>query len=65
MTDKTHINTPADEYVLSVTTPVTPVFQITGDGRIFWRGREVTGDEEFRLAILDLRDFLNPHRGTG
>ncbi len=46
-----HGGTLADEAVLT----------IDSEGRIFWRGREVTGDEEFRKAMIDLRDLLSRH----
>lgn len=34
------------------------VLELLHDGRIFWHGREVTGDDEFRRAMIDLRDLL-------
>ena len=34
------------------------VLKITADGKIFWNGREVEGDDEFRAAMVDLRNQL-------
>ena len=34
------------------------VLRIAPDGRIFWRLREVTTDDEFRAAMLELKDAL-------
>ncbi|MCX7180387.1 MAG: hypothetical protein NTX56_17050 [Proteobacteria bacterium] len=34
------------------------VVKITHKGEVFWLGREVTTDNEFRAAMLDLRDSL-------
>ena len=36
----------------------TEVMRIAADGRIFWRGREVETDDDFRAAMLELRDAL-------
>src|SRR3990167_6593206 len=33
-------------------------FQITPDGRIFWKQREVETDDEFRVAMVELKDAL-------
>lgn len=32
----------------------TEVLRIASDGRIFWRGREVETDDDFRAAMIDL-----------
>ena len=34
------------------------VLRIDKDGRIFWRGREVESDDEFRAAMLEVRDVM-------
>ena len=34
------------------------VFRITPEGRIFWRGREVESDDDFRAAMLGLASTL-------
>jgi hypothetical protein len=31
---------------------------IQHDGRIFWRGREVESDDDFRAAMLDVAKYL-------
>lgn len=31
---------------------------IKHDGRIFWRGREVETDQDFKSAMIDLRDYF-------
>ena len=36
------------------------VLRIEGDGRLFWRGREVETDSDFVKAMLELRDALMP-----
>jgi len=39
----------------------TEILRIAPDGRLFWKGREVETDAEFRSAMLDLAAAL---RGT-
>lgn len=34
------------------------VLRIQQDGRIFWKGREVESDEEFRAAMMDVRAYF-------
>ena len=34
------------------------IIRIENDGRIFWKQREVETDNDFRAAMLDLRDTL-------
>ena len=34
------------------------VMRIAPDGRIFWKQREVETDDEFRAAMLELKDAL-------
>lgn len=36
----------------------TEVLRIAPDGRIFWKQREVETDDEFRAAMLVLKDAL-------
>lgn len=38
----------------------TEVIRIAPDGRIFWKGREVETDEQFRAAMLGLKNALMP-----
>ena len=35
-----------------------PIILIDRSGRIFWKGREVKGDDDFRAAMLDLAKYL-------
>ena len=35
------------------------VLRIDKDGRIFWKGCEVEGDDEFKAAMLDLHSILS------
>ena len=39
--------------------PQTEVIRIGPDGRLFWRGREVETDDDFRAAMLDLSAALS------
>lgn len=47
-----------------------PVILIRGDSQqIFWRGREIHADDEFRAAFMDLVEYLRgtyqmPHRSA-
>lgn len=34
------------------------VILIESDGRLFWHGREVETDDDFRAAMLELRDYF-------
>ena len=34
------------------------VMRIEVDGRIFWKGREVESDDDFRAAMIDVRHAL-------
>ena len=36
------------------------IVRIAHDGRIFWNGREVESDDDFRAAMLDLVGALCP-----
>lgn len=36
----------------------TEIVRIGADGHIYWRGREVETDDEFRSAMLDLAKVL-------
>lgn len=59
------ISKPAD-YVLKVAAPGRAIFAITGDGRLFWREREIETDAELKQALLDLRDhFARVDRAWG
>lgn len=50
------------EYALVVSNPGEEVFTIRGDGALFWRGREVTTDEQLRRALLDAAAVLSEQR---
>jgi hypothetical protein len=39
-------------------TATTEVLRIDPEGRIFWKQREVETDDEFRAAMLELRNAL-------
>jgi hypothetical protein len=39
------------------------VVRIQGDGRLFWRGREVFTDDAFRSAILELVQIMSGKHG--
>ncbi|MFA6204513.1 MAG: hypothetical protein WC710_15145 [Gallionella sp.] len=39
----------------------TEIMRIQSDGRIFWRGREVETDDQFRSAMLELKAALMPN----
>ena len=45
-------DTPANS--ITFTPAGKEVLRIANDGRIFWNGREVESDDEFRAAMLDL-----------
>ena len=34
------------------------VIKITPEGDIFWKGKEIKSDDDFKLAMLDLRNLL-------
>ena len=34
------------------------VVRISADGAIFWKGREVETDEDFKAAMMDVRNYL-------
>ena len=40
--------------LLTFNNPTQEVIRIDKDGRIFWLGREVTTDDEFRQTMLEL-----------
>ena len=41
-------------YLVSAYTGGEEVLRIEQNGRIFWKGREVEGDDDFRAAMRDL-----------
>ena len=41
------------------------VIKITPEGCIFWKGREVESDVEFKQAMLDLKTYLKPDNSSG
>ena len=43
---------------ITFSVPQGEVLRIEKDGRIFWRGREVESDDEFRAALMDLHDMM-------
>jgi hypothetical protein len=38
--------------------PLVEIIRIQNDGAIFWKGREVESDAEFRSAMIDLKNAL-------
>jgi hypothetical protein len=48
----------AEPDILRVQIPAREVIRIAPDGRIFWNGREVETDDQFRAAMLELRDAM-------
>ena len=34
------------------------VIKITPEGEVFWNGREIESDDNFKLAMLDLKNLL-------
>lgn len=34
------------------------IIRIGPDGSIYWRGREIESDQDFKSAMLDLRDAM-------
>ena len=51
----TSSNIPAN--ILTINSP-GEVIRIDPEGRLFWRGREVETDDDFRAAMLDLAKRL-------
>jgi hypothetical protein len=37
----------------------TTIFRIDNHGKIFWNGREVESDEEFRKTMINLTNYLS------
>ena len=37
----------------------TIIFRIDSNGKIFWNGREVETDEEFRKTMINLTNYLS------
>ena len=50
--------------LLTVNQQARPIVCIAADGRIFWLGREVTSDEDFRSAMLEVAATLAHSRGS-
>lgn len=44
--------------ILAVRSETVEVIRIAPDGRLFWHGREVTTDDDFRAAMLYLAEWL-------
>lgn len=52
----------ADTMSLTIDVSQNPsVIRVAADGRMFWHEREVTTDEDFRDAMLDLSRCLQGH----
>lgn len=50
---------------LTITPNGEEVIRIDADGNIFWKGREVTTDEDFKKSMLDLADcFMGKYKAT-
>ena len=47
-----------DPFVFTIVNKDKEVIRIDNEGRIFWHGRQVLTDEEYRLTMLDLVKFL-------
>jgi hypothetical protein len=55
-----------DENFIAITSPHIlnfrpnndEIIRIAPDGRLFWRGREVETDDDFRAAMLDLANRI-------
>jgi hypothetical protein len=56
--DTTASNIKPDTFVFGSTNGV-PVIKINGNGTIVWNGKDVEGDDEFKKAMLELRDLLS------
>lgn len=46
------------EFDICIGSANNPVIRIKPDGGIFWNGREVATDEDFRSAMLEVRNYL-------
>lgn len=53
-----NIHHPTNASILTCSNQGVEVVRIAPDGRIFWRGREVETDADFRLAMLELAEVL-------
>ncbi len=42
--------------ILTIEQDIEEIIRIEGDGRIFWRKREVETDDDFRAAMLDFAE---------
>ena len=47
-------------YIRGGAPAATEIIRICSDGRLFWKGREVETDDDFRAAMLDLAARLIP-----
>lgn len=44
--------------IIKVDSGMEEIIRIADDGRIYWKGREVETDDDFRSAMLDLKKAL-------
>lgn len=54
VTEKGYKMSKMSKYSLRDASLSKPIIEIQPDGRIFWRGREVESDEDFRKAMIEL-----------
>ena len=47
-----------NEYALQFHAASETIISIATNGRIFWRGREVETDDDFRAAMIELADVM-------
>lgn len=47
-----------DQFPTSFSKQGKEIIKITPEGDIFWKGKEIKSDADFKLAMLDLKDYL-------
>jgi hypothetical protein len=50
---------PATANILTIQSQSKEVIKIAPDGALFWHGREVETDDDFKAAMLDLAKHLS------
>jgi len=56
------INNPEKYDILNCSNETEELVRIASDGRVFWNGREVITDDEFRTAMLELGRVLRENQ---
>ena len=56
------INNPEKYDILTCSNGTEEIVRIASDGRVFWNGREVITDDEFRTAMLELGRVLRENQ---